>query len=128
MPANAWAAIQVSDLIPISRLQMSIFDCKRYHCVQKHPNFKVDRQQASSGRLQYLHFTGRPTCVKFSSSIPTRIAPMFLLSLSRTSLIVGVREIILKHHCITGCQQASHELRDLVKGTSREDVRLRETS
>src|SRR5450756_802061 len=120
MPANAWAAIQVSDLIPISHLQMSIFACKRYHCVQKHPNFKVDSQQASIGRRQYRHFTGRPTCVKFSSSIPTRIAPTFLATALSdiTSLIVGVREVILKHHGITGFQQASHEPRDLLEGTS----------
>src|SRR5450830_1053764 len=47
MPPNAWAAIQMSDLIPISASKSRFFACKRYHCVQKHPNFKVDGQQAS---------------------------------------------------------------------------------
>jgi hypothetical protein len=47
MPARAWVAIQMSDLIPISRLQTPILACKRYHCVQKRPIVKVDSQQAS---------------------------------------------------------------------------------
>src|SRR5664280_359977 len=44
------------------------------------------------------------------------------------SLIVSVREVVLKQHRVTGFQQALHESRDLLEGTSREDVRLWETS
>src|SRR5450830_158370 len=130
MPPNAWAAIQVSDLIPISASK-SRFSPASATIVFR--SIQTSRLTASRPRLGGTadDISQADRLYVVQASITRRDRPPAFLATALsciTSFIVGVREIVLKHHCVTGCQQASHESCDLLKGTSHEDVRLRETS
>src|SRR5664280_3394588 len=108
---------------------MPIFACKRYHYVQNHNTVKHCRRQPTR-RVQFPDLSSH----SFYGQLPARACPpsnqpdSTAIRPAITSLIVGVREVVLKQHRVTGFQQALHESRDLLKRTSREDVRLRETS
>src|SRR5659263_553242 len=118
MPANAWAVIQMSDLIPISRLPMPIFACTRYHYVQTHNTVKHCRRQPTR-RVQFPALASH----SFYGQLPARTCPSTNQPDSTsvrpdiTSLIVGVREVVLKQHRVPGFQQALHESRDLLERT-----------
>src|SRR5450756_2964539 len=102
MPASAWVVIQVSDLIPISCLQIPIFACKRYHCVQKHNTVKHGRRQPTR-RVRYPDFANHSFCEQLAArTCPSTNQPdSTAVRPDMTSLIVSVREVILKHHRVT---------------------------